>query len=71
MLHDQAALESIKLTIPAKISFLYIATETARHYALLAGFSEEDIYRIQLSLEETIGTIIYNGFAECGKVLHP
>lgn len=63
-MHDQAVLESIKLTIPAKMSFLYVATETTRHYALMAGFSEEDIYKIQLSLEETIGTIIYNGFAE-------
>lgn len=66
-LHDQAVLESIKLTIPAKMSFFYIANETARHYALMAGFSEEDIYKIQLSLEETIGIIIYNGFAEWEK----
>lgn len=64
MSHEHAALESVKLTIPAKMSFLYIATETARHYALMAGFSEEDTYKIQLSLEETIGIIVYNGFAE-------
>ena len=64
MSHDHANLDQIKLTIPARMSFIHIATETARHYALMAGFSEEDIYKILLSLEETIGDIIYNGFAE-------
>ena len=64
MSHDKANLDQIRLTIPARMSFVHIATETARQYALMAGFPEGYIYKILLSLEETIGNIIHNGFAE-------
>ena len=64
MSHEEAKLDQIKLTIPARKSFLHIATETARHYALMAGFPEEDIYKILLSLEETALNLINIGFAE-------
>ncbi len=64
MSQDQTNPDQIKITIPARMSFVHIATETARQYAVMVGFSEDDIYKILLSLEETIGNIIYNGFAE-------
>ena len=64
MPNDQANLVQIRLTIPARMSFLHIATETARHYALMVGFSEEDIYKIVLSVEETVVNIISHSFVE-------
>ncbi|HAJ25764.1 MAG TPA: hypothetical protein DCG53_00700 [Syntrophus sp. (in: bacteria)] len=64
MCYDHADLGQIELTIPANMSFLHIATETARHYALMVGFPEEDIYKIVLSVEETIANIISHSFVE-------
>ncbi len=62
MPENNPGMESVKLTLPAKVAYLPIVTETARHYAAMVGFSEDDIYKIVLSVEETVTNIIHHSY---------
>ena len=48
----------LKLTIPNDVSFLPIAQKCVREVSIMFGFAGEDIYKIELALEEGITNII-------------
>ncbi|HPG56414.1 MAG TPA: ATP-binding protein [Candidatus Wallbacteria bacterium] len=52
----------LKLTIPNDVSFLPIAQKCVREVSIMFGFAGEDIYKIELALEEGITNIIKHAF---------
>lgn len=56
--------DEVRMTIPAEERFIPLATETARQYAGIIGFSEDNLYKIELAVEEAVQNVIHHGLAE-------
>lgn len=51
-----------KLTLPNDISYLSVAQASVREAATMYGFSGEDIYKIELGLEEAFMNVVQHAF---------
>jgi serine/threonine-protein kinase RsbW len=49
--------DTIRLSVPARTAYLDIVTEMVTRYATMVGFSEDDLHKISLSVEETFVNI--------------
>jgi len=54
----------IRMSVPADESLLHCVTGAARHYAEFAGFHKEDVYKIELAVEEAVVNVIRHGLSE-------
>jgi serine/threonine-protein kinase RsbW len=52
----------LKLTIPNEVTYLPIAQKCVREASIMFGFTGEDIYKIELALEEGVTNIIKHAF---------
>lgn len=62
MTDNHEELETVNITVPARVAYLHIVMEATRNYAAMVGFSEDDIYKVILSVEETVTNIINHSF---------
>jgi len=60
-----AGRQFLKLTIPNDMAYLSIAQKCVREVSIMFGFAGEDIYKIELALEEGITNIIKHAFESC------
>ena len=51
----------VKITIASTLELIDIITLTADHFAKLSGFDEEELYRINLAVRESVANAIEHG----------
>lgn len=57
--------ESVKLTIPNTMAYLPLVLSAAREMAGVMGFAADDIYKLEMGLEEAVTNVIQYAFDAC------
>ncbi|MDD3990601.1 MAG: ATP-binding protein [Desulfobacteraceae bacterium] len=60
--HDHR--DSVRINLPARMTYLPMVTETAARFGKMVGLSAEQIHKVLLSIEETVVNVIHHSLGD-------